>query len=389
MAEFVASTPITERLLEDLHDEITRAGGVIHDQVRLCERDGDFSVEAPGDISPQTIILAVPQSLLLPISAFDLRLEGNDICVGKIGADVSDAQRKLMEIVLGLFNETSKVAQHRAQSLFPLIEHAPDVLSSLSLRLGPEHAPDDLTGTSLLAHFLNARVLSVPSSHPKGGLQKVLMPVIDFLNHAPRAAGYLIHNGSLVAMRGWPAQSSDECHICYGRYDALDLVLKYGYVAEELGFAISKPMEIELESGHHISILRTGQPMDGAQIPDTFKDLGWILPAIGTDAARRLLQFQYFPLMSVGKAVGQDAAWRQFLQHLVGEFLGEEAAGQTTPTVAYILRAVAEENMRHYKAARSAIAATKAAPEIETVISQLNRMLDIQQAIFADYVDET
>jgi len=382
MAEFVASTQTIEKLLEALHDEITGAGGVIHDRVRLCERGGDFSVEAPRDISPREIIISIPQNLLLPISGFDLRLEGNDICGGQIDADISTAQRKLMDIVLGLFNETAKVAQHREQSLFPLIERAPDVLASLSLPTKPERAPDNLAETSLLDHFLNARVLSVPSNHPKGGLQKVLMPVIDFLNHAPRAPGYLIYNESLVAMRGWPAEDSEECHICYGRYDALDLVLKYGYVAEGPGFAISKPMEIELEDGRRVSILRTGEPMDSARIPDTFTDLGWILPTIRKDADRGVLQFQYLPVM----AAGQGEAMHHFLELLVEQFLGERAAGQGASTVAHIMAAVAEENMRHYEAARAALTTVKIVPETRAAISQLNRMFDIQQAIFADYV---
>lgn len=393
MVQFIASTGEIEDQLVRLHDLVQSGGGKIHPDVRLCERGGDFTIEAPASISSRQPLIEVPGSLLLPVAWFDLGLAGGELQIGSADARVSLLQTELMETLVALYNATGKVKQHREISTFSIHQTDFELFSKLAFPdqiRARETAPEE---DNLLRDFLQTRVLAVPEAAlegrddgPASQSVNVLMPVIDFLNHDPRAGGYNLVDGVLTAVRGNPAAGSDECFICYGRHDAQSLLLTYGYLHRELPFAFSKPMTLDVHfNGATIGMLaifRSGAPMRAGNIPATFQGDGWIMPALSGNPAENLVQAAYLPII----ADGPVPLTRRLLELIVSVFVGEAAPVRgVAQEAARLEREIVAANIDHYLALKATILSRERAPEAAYSFETAAHMIDKQLSILHNY----
>jgi len=111
---------------------------------------------------------------------------------------------------------------------------------------------------SAVEGFLATRSFGLQRNPEEGDRQRVLLPLIDLLNHHRNGAPYKISDGEMQirsAQVGGP-----ECFAHYGhRRDVLDLVLHYGHCDSSTPFAHSAPLEIEVEGFGRICVEKQGQ----------------------------------------------------------------------------------------------------------------------------------
>jgi len=341
MVQVVADNAEVRILIQQIADMVVGGGGYLHPEARLVERAGALSIEAPSTLAPREILVRVPLSLLLPVDWYDLKLDGDQIDIGVPNDRATKEQLTLMETMAALFNATGGVSQHRTRSLLDVRKNKPELFA---LFAGVDEAglhswPDDV-----LSDFLGTRTLAVAPEQLQtegDGTIDVLMPVIDFLNHEPRAGSYSLVEGSLASVRGHPAPSDDECFLCYGRYDARALLVKFAYEHTDLPFLFSCPLTFDLKSDAKLIIARGGTPMFGEQIPPHFSDVGWIMPEIGRSNELGITRLSYLPILQQD---GQSTM-RRILDLAVQVSLENLSESERTKLVRRLEREIVERNL--------------------------------------------
>ncbi len=399
MAQFIASTSEIEELLMRLHDLVQSGGGMVHEAARLCEREGAFTIEAPATVGARQPLIEVPGNLLLPPAWFGLSLAGDELQIGTVDDRASPLQSELMETLVALYNATGKVKHHRATSTYSIYRTDFELFSKIAFPEQIRARETEPGEDGLLRDFLRTRVLAVPQS-VLGNVEEgaasqpidVLMPIIDFLNHHPRAGGYNMLGGKLVAVRGHPVDGNDECFICYARHDAQSLLFTYGYLHRGLPFAFSTPMTLKVETVEAakgtLAIFRSGAGMRAANIPAAFRDDGWILPAVSGNASENLIQLGYLPISPAIPQLGEGPVplTRRFLDFVVSAFLGEGApASDIARESARLEREILAANIEHYEALKQILATRDRAPEAALAFDTVASMIDMQLGILKTY----
>ncbi|MDG2286066.1 MAG: hypothetical protein P8N43_11115 [Alphaproteobacteria bacterium] len=130
--------------------------------------------------------------------------------------------------------------------------------------------------------FLSSRVLNWPGHGPDGRRARVLMSLIDYMNHGSCGGGYLrsTDKSAFFVNDGGAGPGQRECFVRYGPYDAQDFLLGHGFIDTSARFLRSASFEVPVED---LGILRVGGEISIQSrplTPDRGFDLSWSIPKV-------------------------------------------------------------------------------------------------------------
>ncbi len=203
--------------------------------------------------SPGLPLVQIPRALLIPVEGIEWEVRDGTLAAMSGVSGLSATQRGLLDLMLGLYGLAGKLEQ-ACRTLPVLALQGQEHLLGL-LRQGRKH----WTGSPMppASALVGTRTLACASG-PEGGPSrpaKVLMPLIDLLNHHPEGAPFAVSDeGVSVAVR---AKGVDlECFGYYGFRDALSLLLNYGYASSQPRFLQSIACRISIGELGHLQVQR-------------------------------------------------------------------------------------------------------------------------------------
>ena len=279
-----------ESALRRLLDLLKKNGAELNPSATMVEEDGNLRVESSLDRSSRQAIAAIPKHCMLPQKHFEIGIEQGDFILTSTAAEVTPLQIELQELMLEIYNLSHKVETERNTSMALLYDKDDPLMAQLlsarpAMRERLEtwctnaRDEDDL----LISAFIKTRTLNLKSEDTRN---PALMPVLDFLNHHARAAGFVAGPGDpgqehLGVLSGKFVENSDESFVRYGRFDYLDLLLTYNFLGAEaaVDFVRSVPMELDLGKFGRIAVNSfAGRPLD--KLPEKLQDLKHWIPFV-------------------------------------------------------------------------------------------------------------
>lgn len=236
-------------------DLVVDNGGYIHDGLVVVESEGQFSVHA--DVEEGDLLIEVPDPLLVPVDRPE---------------EMSAVQRDLFEAHLAVYDAAGKMEWAHSHLPAVVLADRPDALAVVQ-RLRPSFGQ---TRKSVRDAFVATRVLG-----GKGG--RVLMPVVDLVNHHPSGSPFR-RSGRSLRLTAARATGGTECFACYsGRLDVIDQVLSYGFVLDEFHVTGAVPVQVEVD-GLQVSV--RGRPASSRDVLDP--------PEVGFDGSTLVLSHLTF-----------------------------------------------------------------------------------------------
>lgn len=243
--------------------DLTRgAGAEFAPGLVLREENGNLRMETGPDDGP--LLVRMPEACLIPPADFRFGLEG-DRLMAMAEQGVTPLRAQLMQATLDLYNLTGKLAAHKRSVPWWLAAAHPEVLDHiLRLRDNPtlrgyadvvRVGPDD---GFLVETFFLTRTLAIKKD---GKTMRMLMPVIDFMNHHHQGAAFNTitdQRGFAIGMlKAQPVAGSVECFARYGDYDALTTWLHYGFADEHAPDAPSDGQMIDVSPIYYEDFRKT------------------------------------------------------------------------------------------------------------------------------------
>lgn len=287
MATIFSDNQEVQSALDKLVTLIIKNGGRLNSAIEITSIKGELSVCSKLEQTNHDEIIYVPDICLPSIDDFNLTLDGDKIIVGpRISNNASNLQIEMINLMVDLYNLTGKIIKHRATYPSLALQDAPKVLHHL---YKGGHFVDDEDKTSnedceIISSFIRARRLNYVSER---GCRKVLMPIVDCLNHHCDSFAYQ-HDSSkkenetgLFVFNSRPT-ASNECFVRYTQSgDALALYVVYGFVDKSTSVLRSVPTFIDLGKVGKIKVHGIVAPLVAIdKIPASSRDLNYYFPHI-------------------------------------------------------------------------------------------------------------
>jgi hypothetical protein len=280
---------VTKNLISELISLLNDQGAIFSDDMIIDSINGSLGISLESDVDDR-VLIAVPGHTLITVDDVDLRLSGEDIVVEDTKWKSDDIRNKVLELIVDLYNSTKKINIHR--NSFPSIVFGADqeilnlFLSGRSVSTGDEltfKISDVNKDDSVLNSFIKTRVLGCKTEVDKEQKTRVIMPIIDFLNHNHRAPAFsnsFTKEGELWmrVRKSKPLSGSNECFVRYGRYDSYDTLMHYGYAEYDVPFVRSVPLEFEIPDIGKLKIHAYSGLFKHQELPEKIKDLHAFLP---------------------------------------------------------------------------------------------------------------
>lgn len=338
-----------ERLLTLLQEN----GSQVHPGLKLVSSDAGLSLLAPDGAHPGEPLIKLSPSCLLPLEDFTFALAGDDIVLRTQTAAVSPLQLELMQTLISLYNHSGKIAFHRRTNPWVLAQQDREFLRHITAGRGMEafaetlsHLDDEPEQFLLHSFFKSRRLDHLTDS---GRQHRVLMPVIDFLNHHYAGAPFAIDEAGDGAIAvglklACPVPGSRECFARYGLYDAYDALLSYGYVEHDAPFVRSVPLRItlDLERPVTLDIQAVVGEAGHRNLRARYRDLAFYLPAYTLHSDRMEVSYLLIPQDNAPYAL------RRVLDILIRILAPTLANDRVAESVSRAERAILDENLRFY-----------------------------------------
>ena len=351
-----SDNPDIEKVLIRINDKVMAEGAVMAEGLEIASKNGEMSILSSGAPTADPLI-RMPHNCLLPYDAFTLALEGSDIVIKSHTDKVTPLQVGLMEDMMALYNMTDKIDLHRGTSPWMTLQQAPEVLEILAQgREGKgvqnlvAAIKEGRTGDNVtLSTFFNSRLLGCKLYEPKAKKTRVLMPILDCLNHT--AAGAFFQNdypdkgrSAIYIRQSNPVPGSNECYAFYGHLDAFDSYINYGFVDQKAPVFRSVPVDIDFGKFGRIKIRGLTGVVKKTDLPDLYKDLHFHMPIINVyhDEKRAEMSHIFIPGRSARKSMRRILEFVILL--LIPSISESEALG-------YVLKAESEilnKNIAYY-----------------------------------------
>ncbi len=317
MVEFICDNQEIEDLLVKIHGLVTANGGYVHEDVRICARDGSMTIEAAASAPKREVLITITDDVMLPMELFQLSLEGDEFVLKSVDDAATPIQVALMEAMLGLYNLTGKMASHRKTSTSRLYFDDPELFARIC-------NPGDVEKFATIPQerfdmemFLSTRYLPWRTGLSGGDVSKVLLPLIDLFNNHVQAQGFGRQGKSLSVVRSSPVTGSDECFVQYGKYDAHDLLLGYDYVDEYALFVTSQPMTIKPGEKASLEVGRNVSGPSNVNLSKRLMPLRRFLPTVKTDSAGGIPKVDFLLI----PPAGAPRALRRVLINLISSIV--------------------------------------------------------------------
>jgi hypothetical protein len=313
----------------------------------------------------------------------------------------------MMEAMIDLYNLTNKIPTHKSTSTVSLFYEDRKLLDLILESRSPEAIPFFSDSATLdmdelfLDSFIQARVLSLFANNAadagKSGRRiqqtKVLMPIIDFVDHHSMAAGYLTpasardiqqtNTGATrtdeldgVAVRkSCPMKGSNECFVNYGAYDSTDALLFYNYVDKTADFVRSVPLQINLPGDK--GVIRVESMMGSrkqTRLPEHLKDLTFYIPPMWKAVEKNTLNLSYL-LIPPGRA---PHAMRRVLELAIGQLEADLNGEQINAAVQFAEKCVITENLRYFNGLLDHMETYEPTLAIEPIAANIRHMATLQ-----------
>lgn len=249
-----ADTQTLRDVLHALVDTVLKAGGELHPGIRFVASDGTLCVHCqPALGHHEQPLIRLPRELLVPIDGIEWADREDELLAKSSLEHLSPLQRDLLDLQLALYNAAGKLpwaVRHLPALAVPAQAPLLATLQAIRPNFGRSRPQAALA-------FLQTRVFKLADS-------RVLMPLIDLLNHDPQGATFQTDANAMTVMVAQP-QGAGECFARYGgRRDVLDLALHYGYADTHTPFAFSAPLVCKPSASgaaaHHRSALARFTP---------------------------------------------------------------------------------------------------------------------------------
>ncbi|MFM7511905.1 MAG: hypothetical protein ACKO3F_00825 [Cyanobium sp.] len=233
-------------------------GASWHPQLEVEELQGSLRLLAPACCSGPLITL--PTALLVPIDGARWGAGSRALELLEAPGGITAVQRELLELHIALYNATSKISWWSREHPSRLVEQSAAVAEAL-VPLKPSWCKHEVSGASVATPaeaFLATRSFGWRKDAASETQCRMLMPLIDLLNHHQRGAPYKLIDQAMVIEA---AQVGDrECFAHYGgRRDVLDLALHYGHFDLSTPFAHTAPLEMAVEGVGWIRVEQQGR----------------------------------------------------------------------------------------------------------------------------------
>jgi len=276
-------------LLDRLVRLVNEHGGKLHADIEMVCEQGELSIHSRlGDDNHDEIIFG-PEACLPCPDDFIFSLDGDTlIATPRPRAKAGAAQVAVMALMLELYNRTGKIHSHRQASPILALSNAPTILSHLYH--GGQCRPDSDFGGDGDKEIIDSFIASRRFNYFADGVtRKVLMPIIDFLNHNYSSSDFrqvgqqAAQTRGLSVLNSTPLPGSSECFVRYNTDgDALGMYIKYGFVDVNATFLRSIPMYIDLYGVGRIKVNRfVLQMIPDDRLPLEARDLQAYFPHTG------------------------------------------------------------------------------------------------------------
>ncbi|MBN4046499.1 hypothetical protein JYU02_00710 [bacterium AH-315-P15] len=381
MVEFVCDNQEIEDLLIKMHDLVTSNGGFVHEDLSICARGSNLTIEAPASVAAGDRLITVPKQLLLPSEKFDLRLDGDDICMGSPDGSLTSLQVTLMEQMLGLYNLTGKMAAHRQTSTSRLFLEDREFFDRVALpTICKRHESIPLKDFDLHT-FMGTRHLGIKMNKADDVRTPSIMPIIDFFNNNSRSLGFNVDDNAVSIDMSAPIEGSNECFVRYGKYDAYSLLFGYDYVDPSVLFVASIPMTIELSGFGTLEIARNTSQERRREAPKTLSDLKSILPPIVPypDENEVWLSYLIVPPPHMPRAMRRILAFAiELLSPSISRFDRNFYLNDAE-------RQIIEGNLKFYSDLKGYIGSYECKPGLEAIVENVGRVADMQLEKIGNY----
>jgi hypothetical protein len=394
-----------ERALLGLYKLVQANGAFVHDKLTLVSQQGEFRIMAAKDVLQTEKILILPKQCLLPEDKFTLGLEGKFITIKAHSKELSSAQVNMMEIMVTLYNLAGKLETQKRTSILSLHYEDRKLMEILfSSRSKESIAPfEEMVAQPkedfFLDNFIKSRVLGYKVANNDPGKPyenfKVLMPIIDFLNHHPMAPGFIrrfdgvgngsgyedLDQGSVMILKYCPSPEHEECYVNYGPYDAMDTLLHYNYMEKSAGFVRSVPLTYRLPCGGTVNIRSAVGRVDIKHLPEQLEAIRFYIPGMTVDRDRKVvdLSFLYIPLGNAPRSM------RRVLALALNQLGVDMADTERTNYIRLLEKHVIRENVKYYGELLNYLETCNPKPGVAQIIGNVREMAQHQLGIIQSY----
>lgn len=278
---------------------VSAHGGQVHPGVRLIARDGQLSVHCDRSMGESDCpLFRLPRELLVPVDSIQWASSEDRLQAVAGLESLTAVQRELLTLHVDLYNVSNKLAwaaRHLPTLALRTHKSVVDAIQSIRPGFGRE-------AIEAAQAFVRTRVFNLEG-------KRVLMPLMDLLNHHPKGGRFQIDAASMTMAVAQPGDD-DECFAVYGgRRDVLDMALHYGYADARIPYACVAPLTCELAELGRLEItsrrVQALHPLDPPQV--TYDDAGVTLSHLTCDNRHpsRLHMVLRLALLGLAKKRGQ------------------------------------------------------------------------------------
>jgi hypothetical protein len=208
------------------------------------ERRGHLSVVS--DVAAGEPLVRVPEALLVPVETTTWHVDGDTLSIDRHDRTASALQRELAALLVEVYNATGKVEWARSTLPTIALGDVPEAMHMIRV-LRPSVGEQ---WQDLATALIDTRAIRLPSARCEGDRlrkgRRVLMPLIDLLDHHRHGAPYMVTEG-LVSISAAHPTGNSACFARYGpRRDPVDLALAYGFADQTAVFARSIAAELDV-----------------------------------------------------------------------------------------------------------------------------------------------
>lgn len=294
-------------ILQELVAAVEENGGYFHPDLGVHCRDGHLSLHAPG-VAEDEYLIKIPHRCLVPVDEFGWGLDGDRIVINSVAASATELQKKMAGFMIAIYNRAGKMKNFNKICLFDRVGKYRELIELVFSARNLEVYKSAIVNHSGAAgqrvqSFLHTRCYGLKESEDSTEVKKVMMPVIDFMNH--HCWGAIFEPATLAGSGAGgerffaekcskPVAGSDESFAYYGGiYDSFDMFLIYQYIDNHVYIVRSVPLRIDLGEIGAIRIDAALTRPVHKNLPSWLADLEFYLPQYGYDKKCREVSLGY------------------------------------------------------------------------------------------------
>jgi hypothetical protein len=254
--------PIVADLLMGTLQLVAEAGGWVSPGTRLVAHGGQLSLAFGGD--EDVPLLRIPREAWVRVDRVTWADDAERLTVASPPDDVGDIELEMLYTQVALHNQCGKL-DWLARTHPSLAPDLPDGLVRSVRRLVPGFRTGPASAVDL---FLANRCFRVDLGDG-AGTQRVLIPVVDLLNH--RSGGATgTWDGAAFHVTARRPFGDHECALDYGMdRDAVEMAVVYGFVDPSVEVAHSVPVSADVPGLGSVRVSGTGRSASGALLDVT------------------------------------------------------------------------------------------------------------------------